>query len=426
MTTLSESQPVPETPIPAKPAVKLFGVGNAGVTVLSRLASDGLPGAAFVAIDTDAQTLAASAVPDQLLLEPKLLRGLGSGGDPERGQTAAEERFDDLKAACQGVNAALIVAGLGGGAGTGVSPVIARAARESGALVIAFVVTPFECEGSRRQRLAEEGLASLKEAADAVICLPNQKIFRLIDENTGVVETFKFSADLLADGVRSVWRLLVQKGLIEIHFPDLCEMIRDHHAENSFAVVEAMGPTRSRDASDRLLAHPMLEDGAALEKADIVLISLLGGPDMTMAEINRVMQQVGTRCEHAQVMMGAAVDETFRDRMVVTLIVSRKQPPLPEERTLSDGLDQQLLAEGSRPASRILPPPPAIAPEEAQRILTRQSGRGRARKPQSRLRQGQLPLEIISKGRFDKSEPTIHKGEDLDVPTYIRRGVSLN
>ena len=148
----------------------------------------------------------------------------------------------------------------------------------------------------------------------------------MIDENTSVLETFKITNEFLADGVRGVWRLLMHKGLIEIHFADLAALLRDRHAESSFAVAEAMGPTRSREVMDKLLAHPMLDGGQMLGESDAVLVSLIGGPDLTMAEVNRVMEQVNRQCEHAQVIMGAAIDETFSERLAVTLIAARQEP----------------------------------------------------------------------------------------------------
>jgi cell division protein FtsZ len=233
--------------------------------------------------------------------------------------------------------------------------------------------------------------------------------------------------------VRGIWRLLMYKGLIEIHFPDLAGLIRDRHTESSFAVAEAMGPTRSRDVMDKLLAHPMLDGGQMLGESDAVLVSLIGGPDLTMAEVNRVMEQVTRQCEHAQVIMGAAIDESFTERLAVALIAARSNPGPEAEETASAGsaeeFSQQLLPHSTttRPGSRFVPPAPELGSDQGQQLLARQ-GRGgsRQRKNSSRLRQTQLPLEIVSKGRFDKSEPTIHKGEDLDVPTYIRRGVALN
>ena len=345
-----------------------------------------------------------------------------------------------MKAACGGSSVVFIVAGLGGGAGTGISPVLARAAKETGALVLAFVTLPFDCEGHRRQHQAQQGWTEIKSTADGVICLPNQKVFKLIDENTSVLETFKITNALLADGVRGVWRLLTHQGLIEIHFADLCALLRDRHAESAFATAEATGPTRSREVMDKLLAHPMLDGGQTLGESDAVLVSLTGGPDLTMAEVNRVMEQINRQCAHAQVMMGATIDETFRERLAMTLIATRhveeQVPRATSGQAAQAGtvppverLDQQLLdpTPGARPQFRFLPPPPVLSPERLEELMGGpKTGTGRRRKSATKLRQGQLPLEIVSKGRFDKSEPTIHKGEDLDMPTYIRRGVPLN
>src|ERR1035441_1040583 len=228
-------------------SLKVVGVGGAGVNVMELMLKSAPPGVGFVAVNTDPQSLAASSASDKVQLETQLLRGLGTGGDPDVGRALAEEQLPRLKSLCEGVDVIFILAGLGGGAGTGISPVLARAAKEAGALVLGFVTTPFACEGSRRQRLAQQGLAELKSSADGVICLPNQKVLKMIDENTSVLETFKITNELLADGVRGIWRLLVHKGLIEIHFPNLAGLIRDRHTESAFAVAEAMGPTRSRD-----------------------------------------------------------------------------------------------------------------------------------------------------------------------------------
>jgi len=410
-------------------AIKVFGLGNAGASVLDLMIHAGLPGVGFVAINGGAS----SSVPQHLNLETKLLRGLGTGGDPERGRAVAEEQLPHLKSLCQGADVVFLLAGLGGGAGTGISPVLARAAKEAGALVLAFVTLPFDCEGSRRQRLAQHGLAELKAAADGVICLPNQKVFKFIDENTSVLETFKITGQLLADAAAGVWRLLSHTGLIEIHFADLAALLRDRHTESAFAVAEALGPTRSRDVLDKLLAHPMLDGGQVLGESDAALVSLMGGPDLTMAEVNRVMEQIHRHCGHGQVIMGAAIDESFRERLAVTLIAARKaadpaeaEPPAP---LTAEQLDTQLLSlsPSARPGSRFVPPPGTLSADQMQQLLARQGGRGgRGRKTSPKMQQSQLPLEIISKGRFDKSEPTIHKGEDLDVPTYVRRGVALN
>jgi cell division protein FtsZ len=415
-------------------SVKIFGVGTAGMSILEQIAKASLPGVVLAALNTDPKSLAGSSAAERISLEVKSSRGGGVGGDPKRNRALAEEHLPQLKQFCEGMDVIFIVAGLGGGAGTGISPVLAQAARECGALVIAFVAMPFDCEG-KRVRQARLGLEQLKAAADGVICLPNQKVFKLQDENTSVVETFRTLNGLLTEGVYGVWRLMAHRGLLEIHFADLCGLLRDRHGESSFATAEAGGPTRSREVTDKLFAHPMLDGGKTLAESDAVLVSLTGGPDLTMSEVHRVMEHINGKCERAQVLMGAVIDEGFRERLAITLIAVRHggaslEEDAEEQGTASNGtlddLGKRLLKQedgSARPQSRFVPPAPTLPPEKMEQLVAKQT---RSRKNSSKMRQGQLPLEIISKGRFDKSEPTIHKGEDLDVPTYIRRGVALN
>jgi len=191
----NNQNPLFETP--GQPSVKIFGVGNAGVTLLDAVNTPEFVGADFIALNTDASSLAASSATVKFHLESKLLRGLGSGGDADRGRALAEEQFSTLKSACDGANVVFILAGLGGGAGSGISPVLAKAAHEAGALVLAFVTLPFECEMARREAQAQQSLEQLKSAADGVICLPSQKIFKLIDENSTLLETFRVTGGLL-------------------------------------------------------------------------------------------------------------------------------------------------------------------------------------------------------------------------------------
>ena len=387
--------------------VKIFGVGNAGDALLGALATPEFAAAQFLAVNTDAAALAASSATVKIHLENKLLRGLGTGGDPERGQALAEEQFSTLKSACEGAKVVFILAGLGGGAGSGIAPVLAKAAREAGALVLAFVTLPFDCEGNRREAQAQAALAQLRAAADGVICLPSQKIFKLIDENTSLVETFKFSGGFLIEGVRGVWQLLTRPGLIQVHFDDLRQLLHERHAENAFAFVEASGPGRAREAVEKIIAHPLLDEGRVLAESDAVLVSLIAGKDLTMAEVNRVMEQVKRQCAHAQIIMGAAVDGALKEKLCVTIIAARQGTaptsvtPRTETRSPATTTTVHREAAASRPVTK-------------------------ARRSGSKAVQGQLPLSIISKGRFDKSEPTKHNGEDLDIPTFIRRGVPLN
>jgi cell division protein FtsZ len=327
--------------------------------------------------------------------------------------------------------------------------VVARIARETGALVLAVATLPFECEGTRRRRQAHAGLDQLKEAADAVICLPNERVLQLIDENTSVIDTFKIGNELLGRAVRGIWRLLRRNGIINVDFADVCSVVRGSHAESCFADVEARGEHRSREVVEKLMNSPLLEGGAALTGAESILVSLVGGSDLSMADVNRVMSQINRACENAQIVMGAAVDEGFKDRLAVTVIATRGAASGPEtvRQTATDtsgeraarsdavatseggtGLDDQLLsaARTRRPSSRFIPPPPSLTAQQKEQVLAQQTGAKAYRRPRTKMRQGVLPLEIVSKGRFEKSEPTLYQGEDLDVPTYIRRGVPLN
>ncbi len=431
-----ESIPAPDHAI----RVKIFGLGTAGVAMLETMSAGDFTGAGLVAVNVDAASLAASSASEKIHLETRVLRGLGTGGDPERGRELAEAHMAQFQTACAGLDAVFIVAGLGGGAGTGIAPVLARAARESGALTLAFVTLPFDCEGNRRANQARAGLEQLKAAADGVICLPCQKVIKLIDENTSVLDTFKTTSRLLLEGARGVWRLLKFPGLIPLHFADLRGLLRDRHSESWFAAVEATGPTRSRDAVEKLFAHPMFEDGAALDGAEAAVVSIVGGPDLTLADINRIMDPIKGKCSRAQVIMGAVVSDNFRDRLALTVIAtgrspaeesraaaSRNEPPAAGEATLELESGMMHRTATKKPASRTTPPSPSLTADHREQVLAGQLGKGsRMRKPPARSRQMPLPLEIVSKSRFDKTEATIHNGEDLDLPTYIRRGLILN
>jgi cell division protein FtsZ len=432
MTNVPPTDHRPPTPA-NKPTLKLFGIGTAGISVTDQLIGRGFGPADVVAVSTDPECLAASAAGEKIHLQAPSQSGLGTASGPEHGRVLAEDQLLRFKELCHGRAVVFIVAGLGGGDATGISPVLARAAKESGALVLGFVTVPFDCEGDRRRSLAGEGLAELKAAADGVICLPNQQVLKLVTENTSVLETFRLSSGLLADAVRGLWWLVAHTSLIEIQFGELSGLLRDRHGESSFAVAEATGAARAREVVDKLLAHPLLEGGQRLNTAEAVLVGLMGGPDLAMTEVDRVIQHVREHCQQAQVIMGAGIEDGFRDRLAVTLIAAHPAPessaPFSQPPSEAQSLNDQLLERSAtpRPSSRFVPPPPELTLERIEKLLGRQAG-GTAphRKRVPKLKQTQLPLDIVSKGRFDKSEPTIHKGEDLDVPTYVRRGIPLN
>ena len=441
MTTSFEPTLGEEAPVLKKEfLIKVIGVGGAGGNAVAHLAPQRFNGVSFAVLNTDSAALAQNRVATKINLGCKSMRGLGAGGDPERGRAAAEEDIEQIRALCEGSDVVFVVAGLGGGTGTGAGPVAARVAKEAGALVLAIVMLPFECEGSRRQRQALLGLHELKAAVDGVICLPNQRIFKLIDEKTSLLQAFQIGNEFVAQTILAIWRLLARPGLINVDFADLCAVTRGRHAESSLVTAHAAGENRAREVIEKLLAHPLTDGGQILAEAASALVCIAGGPDLTMHEVTRVMELISRHCESAHIIMGAAIDEELKNGLMVTVVAAPKAGSAleaggrmpgraPDASALDAELESQLteMSGPTRPPWRFVAPPPESTPENTEQLLKQQSGASaRQRKQASRLRQGQLPLEIISKGRFEQSEPTIYHGQDLDVPTYIRRGIALN
>ena len=415
--------------------IRLLGVGGAGCRVVERLQAEGMVGADFVAMNTDAAALRECGVTRQIQLGTRLTRGLGAGGDPELGRAAVEEASDAIREVCRGAELVFVLTGMGGGTGTGGAPMVARLARETGALVLGAVTLPFACEGTRRQRQARLGVDELKSAADVVLTLPNQRVLSLIDENTSLLETFRFTDALLAEGVRGIWRIVGRPGLINVDFADLRELVRDRHAESYFACAEAEGESRSRDVVERLVLSPLLENGNLLRETGSALASLVAGPSLAIAEVNRVIELLRRECEGAELLLGATIDPALGDRLSLMLIGLRRPPTDAEWAAGSAGhasehpeTEAGMMEAGRlgcqtvtrRPRSRLAPPPPDPS------AVAKEALAGGNRRARSAPRQAMLPLDVISKGRFEKSEPTVYRGADLDVPTFVRRGVVLN
>jgi cell division protein FtsZ len=432
MITSDNAGSVNLAPTPGKPvAIRIIGVGGAGCNAVSSMTFDE-PGD-YIALNTDSQALNQCRVEKKVLLGAKRTRGLSAGGDPEVARCAAEDDWDALRALCSGADLVFVLAGLGGGTGTGAAPVLARAARESGALVLAVAALPFDFEGGRRQRQAQLGLQQLKTEADAVICLPNQKLLKLIDGKSSALECFRISDGLFAQGVLGIRRMLGAAGLINVDLAALRSVTHELHSESSFAIAEAVGEKRADVVLEKILAHPLL-DGRVLEESEAVLVSIVSGNDLTMAEVDRVMGQINRRCEAAHVIFGASINPEFANRLSVTLIASGGAAPPPPAPAFIDTRERQVptlppvVPELSDPETasrppRFVAPAPELTPERRDQIISRSTGT--RRKKISRL-QKELPLEIVSRGRFEKSEPTIRHGEDLDIPTYIRRRVVMN
>lgn len=420
---------------PAGPKVKIIGVGGAGSAAVEHIAKSNFGDLPLAIVHTHARVLQQRTVENKVLIGINRTHGLGTGGDFEIAKVMAENELQALQQICAGTELVFLIAGLGGGTGTGLTPVLAKAAKESGALVIAMVTMPFDFEGPRRMKQAQNGLNTLRAVADAVISIPNQKLSKLLDANTTIVNAFSHTNELLSNSVKGIWQMLTRPGLINVDFAYLYSVLRGRHVESALATAEAQGENRARDIVDQLLANPFLDGGQALATADQVLVSLTGGQDLTLAEINRIMEQLNRHIENGQLILGTAIDAGNEGKISVTLLAAkngkgtllsvesgtetnRTFPSEPKEYTSSFIED----SETPRPQPRFVAPPPASTPERTLELMDKRS----ARRKGSKWTQELLNLEIVSRGRFEKSEPTIHHGADLDVPTYIRRGVPLN
>jgi cell division protein FtsZ len=371
-----------------------------------------------------------------LLIGTNRTHGLGSGGDADLARVMAEEAAADLCELVKETDLLFLVSGLGGGTGTGASPVIAKVAKQSGALVIAIAITPFEFEGTRRSRLAQAGLQHLRSIADAVICLPNEKIRSLLEANATVLDSFGHANDLLAQGMRGLWQMLTKPGLINVDFGYLHTVLRGRHNESILISESVGGENRALRLIEKLLKNPFVNHGAALAEADQVLVSVVGSSNLTVAEIAQLTDGLRRHIETDDFVLGTALDECLGDTLSITLILSKggkssspevMQGPVSIARQSSPLVDQSFLHEDStpRPVSRFVAPPPETTPEKTRQLIEKQPT-GRILKTASKWKQELLALEIVSRGRFEKSEPTIHRGADLDVPTYVRRGMPLN
>jgi cell division protein FtsZ len=414
---------------PSRFRLKVIGVGGAGGNAINQLAGiAALEGAELIAVNTDLQALTTVDAGEKLQIGAGVTRGLGAGGDVELGMRAAQHDTERLEAALQNTDVVFLVAGLGGGTGTGASPVIARVAKEQGALVLGFAMLPFGFEGDRRRQQALAGLEQLKTHSDAVICLPNDKLFKIAGESASAVEAFQRGNEVVSTGVQAVWQLLSRKGLINLDIADLRGTLGTaghgaRHSDGLFSFGEAEGPDRARDAVKALMENPLFDGGDVLAKAEGVLVSIAGGTELSLSEVQRVMEPITKAAGRAHVIMGAAIDESLGSKLTVTIIAAANIAPRRSVSvTATRGVAPNVVRPGetsiyrnprsTMPTARVTPTPTEPSPVPAKK---------EAEKP----KQETLPLAEVSRGRFDKSEPTLYDGEDLDVPTFLRKGISL-
>jgi cell division protein FtsZ len=449
-------------------AIKIIGVGGAGANALDRIVLDGMENAEMIAVNTDVQSLASSVATQKVQIGRAVTRGLGAGGDPELGYHAAKESADELREAMQGARMVFVCTGLGGGTGSGAAPFVAEVANESGALVVAFATLPFAFEGKRRTAQAMEALQALQRVADAVVCFENDRLGDIVLPKAGIHQAFAVADTTISQSVRAIINVVRRPGLIQIGFDELLAALRSQNSRCLFGFGESDSDNRAHEALALALKNPLMNRGKMLSDAQAVLVQISGGPGMTLTEVEIVMQELNRHVEdHTQILFGTSVDGKMGNRMSVTLISSlaaggpttsappmrtaaqRKQAapaPLPMMEPVTQiatvppepELPQETMPneseEAIEPAAEIAPAPPPgrkkkdRAPACASEILPEAAPvKPVPAKKENYVaaRQEVMQFEPVTRGRFEKSEPTIVEGQDLDVPTFLRKNVRV-
>jgi cell division protein FtsZ len=300
--------------------IRVVGVGGGGTNAVNRMMRGNLKGVEFIALNTDHQALIQSTAAHKIRIGSKATRGLGAGGDPQKGRDAAEESRDELTTALADSDMVFITAGMGGGTGTGATPIVAEIARESGALTIGVVTKPFRFEGLRRQRIAEEGITILQERVDTLITIPNERLMQVVDKKTPITEAFKVADDVLRQGVQGISDLIVYPGLINLDFADVKAVMSGQGAA-LMGIGFGTGDTRAADAARDAVASPLLETTIAGAKG--ILLNVTGGKDLTLYEVTEAAQLVSESADKdAQVIFGCVIDETMKDEVKITVIAT--------------------------------------------------------------------------------------------------------
>jgi cell division protein FtsZ len=310
----------PKAGQPAK--IKVIGIGGAGGNVInSMLDEGGIPGVEFVAVNTDAQALLYNKANIKIQIGENLTKGLGSGGNPEVGKQAAEESKEILKEEIGSADMIFIACGEGGGTGTGASPIIADIAKDTGALTVAVVTKPFDFEGSKRKFIADDGIQLLKDKVDTMIVVPNQKVLQIIDKKTPILEAFKKIDSVLHYGVRGIAELITIPGLINVDFADV-KTIMTNAGTALMGIGIASGEKRALMAIKQAISSPLLD--ISIEGSKGVLFNIVGGPDLSMSEIDEAVSIIAKSVDHdADIIFGAVIDEKMLDQIKITLIATK-------------------------------------------------------------------------------------------------------
>ncbi|MBI1261206.1 MAG: cell division protein FtsZ [Rhizobiales bacterium] len=330
-----------------KPRITVFGVGGAGGNAVNNMIEAGLEGVDFVVANTDAQALSLSSAERRIQLGASITEGLGAGSRPEVGCAAAEEALEEIIEHIQGAHMVFITAGMGGGTGTGAAPVIARVAREHGILTVGVVTKPFQFEGSRRLRLAEEGIRDLQQYVDTLIVIPNQNLFRVANENTTFADAFGMADEVLHSGVAGITDLMMKPGLINLDFADV-RTVMNEMGKAMMGTGEASGENRAIEAAEAAISNPLLDE-VSMRGAKGVLINITGGMDLTLYEVDEAANRIRSEVDpDANIIVGSTFDSSLDGRMRVSVVATGIETEV-EMQTRLDAQPAQTRAVASEP-----------------------------------------------------------------------------
>ena len=402
------------TPVAPVTSIKVVGVGGAGLAILERLAQEGVDISECIAMHTDAQALLASSAAHKVQLGREAASGLGAGGDPNVGQTAARESGGDIAAACSGAQLVLICAGLGGGTGSGAAPIVAQEAKKSGALVVGVVTLPFAGEGGKRGEQARAALARLGRHCVAVLSFENDRMAELAPAEAPVAETFRAAGDVLAGAVRAVARMVGLPAVMPVGLDELMQAFRGADARCQFGYGSASGSDRVREAVEQALRSPMLDGGRMLSEPGNVLVHITGDAGLSLAEVQAVLRQLSRYVEDSsQILLGVATDPAGTGDLGVAVMAASRATGYAEYEEEDNEPESAAEAiteaegEGGKPAKS-----------------SGKRGKG-GKKTEAGQTQEELPLDQAMRGRFKDLDPTMVDGQDLDVPTFIRMRIRL-
>ncbi len=395
--------------------IKVVGIGGAGINALYKLCMENIPAVEFCAMDCDADILSQCAIAEKILLGKKSTRSMSAGGDSAAGEASAMEDLDSIKNAVAAVDLLFIIAGLGGGTGGGAAPIVARCAAEGGAKVISFCTMPFEVEGAQKKAEALEALRRLELESDATIPLPNDILLKNAPADAGLLDAFLKADTCMSMAVKSVCKMLLCTGLINIDFA----VVKSLFAKKSRKTIFGIGCGSGADCVNSALADlsncPLLNLPKAPEKADNVLINVICGADMGMNKLQYILESVSNMFSAKEkVRIGAIVDEAYRGRVEICVIGASG---------VSDGT--QAAFGGGTPVRN------AEHFEEKSRHGERIKARIKKKifkpKPETETEQSEFSFMEMSKQRgfFEDTEPNMYRGEDLDVPTFMRKNIKI-